>query len=153
MKMASNKENVSRLAEIMKLASRDSSVMMALFSAYIDSSECMNLYTDGVHYNTIHIIDDAVQSDEDWREAVEQSGIVEEGVRFVIDRTFDNWHIWYFLLDATNTILDDPDMSEMVSLHDRIVLHGLYDLWRYELINEHNWEQHYDLLREKACGE
>lgn len=153
MKMVSNKENVRRLAEIMKLASRDSSVMMALFSAYIENSECMAVFTNGVHYTTTDIIADAIQSDEDWREAVEQSGVIEEGVRFVIDRTFDDWHAWYFLLDATNTILEDPDMSEMVSLEDRIVLHGLYNLWRYDLIDEDNWEQHYYLLRENACGE
>lgn len=151
--MVSNKENVRRLAEIMKLASRDSRVMMTLFSAYIENSECMCVFTDGVHYTTKDIIADAIQADEDWREAVEEAGIIEQGVRFVVENSFVDWHGWYFLLDVTNMILEDPEMSEMVSLHDRIVLHGLYELWRYELIDENNWERHYERLRDHVCDE
>ena len=61
--------------------------------------------------------------------------------------------MWYYLLKATDTIISDSEMSEMIPLHDRIIAHGLYDLWKRNEIDENNWEYHYDRLREQVWGE
>ena len=64
--------------------------------------------------------------------------------------------MWYYLLDATETILSDPEMNEMIPVHDRIIAHGLFSLWKenefYE-IDEDNWDHYYGQLREQIWGE
>ena len=156
MNMIYKKEKMNWLTAIIKLAARDHKVMMALFSAYIENQECYDLFTEGIAYIAGEIISDAVEVDDDWREAVKAAGVVERGVRYVIDRSLEGYDMWYYLLDATETILSDPEMNEMIPVHDRIIAHGLFNLWKenefYE-IDEDNWDHYYSQLREQVWGE
>jgi hypothetical protein len=153
MKMINKKEKNRWLTAIIKLPSRDHKVMMALFSGYIQNQECFDMFAEGVPYNADEIISEAVEADDDWRTAVKAAGVVDRGVRYVIGRSLEEWDMWYFLLDATAKILSDNEMNEMIPIHDRIIAHGLFALFKKGGIDEENWQYHYDKLREKVWGE
>ena len=153
MKMIYKNEKIHWLTAIMTLAARDPKVRMILFAGYIDDGMTYELYSDGLPYDITNAIYDAVKENDEWHEAVKKAGILEKGVQKIAKVSFDSWDMWDFLLNATDTIISDSEMSEMIPLHDRIIAHGLYDLWKRNEIDENNWEYHYDRLREQVWGE
>lgn len=146
-------EKIYWLTAIMKLASRNPNVKMTLFAAYIENGLCYEFFSEKIDSDAYDAIVDAINNDNEWREAVKAAGIVEEGVRKVIKASFRGWDLWYYLQDATETILFDPEMNDMIPLHDRIIAHGLYDLCKNDEIDEGNWEYCYGQLREQVWGE
>ena len=148
MKTASNKARW--LLAVLELLMRDSKVLMTIFAAYIDERLCYEFFADGIPHRIFDLFSDAIRDDEDFRIAVKTSGIVERGVRRYIRTALDDFDMWYHFLAGIDTILSDQELTCKLSVRDRNIVRGLFELWQEGKLNDETWDGYLAKLRKAA---
>lgn len=125
---------------LLQIVANGETVMMALFTAHIDDYLGFEIFCSNFPMEFFNLLRKNLQNSEDLRNALMDSGILEQGVNAYISRTYEDYHMWYHLLDGTYEILKNPQLVQLLSAGDRYVVEGLFNLWQKGEINENSWD-------------
>ena len=81
-----------------------------------------------------------IKDSQDLRDALKDSGILQQGVEIYIDKAFEDCHMLYHFMDGEDTILKDPVLIDFLSNDDRYMLEDMFKGWRVGVIDDLNWE-------------
>ena len=121
---------------MLQLVANGETVMMALFTAYIDDYLGFEIFCSNFPMEFFNLLRKNLQNSEDLRNALMDSGVLEQGLNAYIGRTYEDFDMWYHFLDGTSVILKDPQLIKLLSAEDRYVVEGLFNLWQKGEINE-----------------
>lgn len=134
---------------ILQLISNGEVAMMALFTAYIDDYLGFEIFCNDLPLELFYILRGNIAESQDLRDALKDSGIIEQGLELYMDRAFEDCHMLYHFMDGEDAILKDPFLVDLLSSDDRYMLKDILKRWREGEINELNWEDIFTAICEE----
>lgn len=113
---------------------------MALFTAYIDDYLGFEIFCHNLPLDLFHMLRGSIAASQDLRDALKDTGIMEEGLDIYIDKAFEDCHMLYHFMDGELTILKNPVFAELLSNDDRCMLEDMFKRWQEGVIDDLNWE-------------
>ena len=122
---------------------------MALFTAYINDELGYEIFCGDLPLDLFHMLRSNIKDSVVLRDALKDSGVLQNGLEIYIDRAFDDCHMLYHFMDGDSTILNDPLLTGFLSNDDRHMLEDMFKLWDDGTICDENWE---DILTEMCIA-
>ena len=134
---------------VLQLIANGETALMALFTAYIDDYLGFEIFCRDLPIDLFRILQGDVMEDQDLRDALKDSGILEQGLEIYIDKAFEDCNMLYHFMDGELTILKDPVLADLLSSDDRYALEDIFKRWQKGAIDDLNWENIYTVICEE----
>ena len=135
-----NVDNIALLTALMELLLRDRKAVMALTSAYFADKLAYELRCEGITARTHDLLCDAVPNDDELRDAMKNSGLLQEGVRRYVNDALSSYDMFYHYLDVIADIAADQDLLAMLDVRKRYIISSLLEYWKKGKLNYQSWD-------------
>lgn len=124
---------------VLQLIANGETAVMALFTAYIDDYLGFEIFCNDLPMELFNMLRSDTAESQDLRDALKDSGIIEQGLEIYIDKAFEDCHMLYHFMDGELTILKHSLLSDLLSNDDRRILEDLFKRWDDGVISDENW--------------
>lgn len=125
---------------VLQLIASDEVTTMALFTAYINDELGYDIFCGELPLDLFRMLQGNIKDSLALRDALKNSGVLQQGIEIYIDRAFDDCHMLYHFMDGESSILKDPVLADLLSCDDRCALEEMFEHWQDGTINNENWE-------------
>ena len=125
---------------VLQLIENSETATLALFTAYINDQLGYEIFCGDLSPELFDVLQDDIKDYQELRDALNDSGIIQQGAEIYIDKAFEDCNMLYHFMDGVSTILNDQTVLNFVSDDDRHMLECIFELWREGTICEKNWE-------------